>query len=60
MSQHELFWQDNEKGRYHIGLKNINSRVKLKYGDEYGLNIDSIENTKTTVTLTLPIQWEES
>lgn len=39
-----------------IGLYNINQRIRLRYGDEYGLQIESSENTGTTVTLCLPAQ----
>lgn len=37
----------------HIGLLNVNSRIKLIFGDIYGCNISSDENG-TTVTVTLP------
>lgn len=39
----------------HIGLSNINVRIKLLYGDEYGVEIDSVYNGGTTVKLILPI-----
>lgn len=37
-----------------IGLKNINSRIQLYYGDEYGISIESQENIGTTVTVQIP------
>jgi two-component system sensor histidine kinase YesM len=37
-----------------IGLKNVNERIKLFYGDEYGIEIFSELNSYTTVTITLP------
>lgn len=37
-----------------IGLYNINQRIKLFYGNDYGLKIDSRPNEGTTATLTLP------
>lgn len=37
-----------------IGLYNINQRVKLCYGNEYGMTIDSLAGSGTTVTLHLP------
>lgn len=40
----------------HIGLNNINIRLKLHYGKEYGLTIDSEENAGTKLTLHLPRQ----
>lgn len=35
----------------HVGLRNINLRLKMYYGDEYGLFIESSENKGTTVTV---------
>ncbi len=40
--------------RTQIGLVNVNQRIKLFYGNEYGIEIDSIENKFTTVTIKLP------
>lgn len=37
----------------HIGLNNINQRIKLLFGEEYGLNVDSDEHG-FTVTIQLP------
>ncbi len=36
------------------GLKNVHDRLKIYYGEPYGLNIHSIEDEGTTVTLKLP------
>ncbi|MBQ7841324.1 MAG: histidine kinase, partial [Lachnospiraceae bacterium] len=38
-----------------IGLYNTNARIKLFYGDSYGLSLSSIENEGTSVQLTLPV-----
>jgi len=38
-----------------IGLFNVNSRIKLKFGEKYGLRINSIKNFGTCVELTLPL-----
>ena len=37
-----------------IALKNINKRLKLNYGNEYGLEIFSVLNNGTSMVLTLP------
>lgn len=37
-----------------IGLYNINQRIKLCYGSEYGMTIDSVVGSGTTITLHLP------
>lgn len=39
-----------------IGLSNINKRLVLYYGKQYGIEIDSLENIGTKVTIRLPIQ----
>lgn len=39
-----------------IGLRNVNKRIKIKYGDEYGLEIQSKTNTSTKVIIRLPIE----
>lgn len=36
-----------------IGLKNIHSRLRLYYGNDYGISINSIKNRYTKVTLNL-------
>ena len=43
-----------------IGLDNIDQRIKLLYGEKYGLTVESRINEGTTVRLLLPIQREES
>jgi len=37
-----------------IGITNVNSRIKLYYGDEYGLHIDSMVGKGTVVTIVIP------
>jgi two-component system sensor histidine kinase YesM len=37
------------------GVRNVNDRIKLYYGNEYGLEIESEPNKGTTVTLTIPL-----
>lgn len=37
------------------GLKNVNERIHLSYGDEYGLTINSICGESTMITFCLPI-----
>ena len=37
-----------------IGLKNVNHRLKTKYGEEYGLTIDSKLGHGTTVKMIIP------
>lgn len=37
-----------------IGLRNVNERIRLFYGDNYGIEIDSIKGLFTKVTIKLP------
>lgn len=52
--------QQLSSGRYdtgaHLGLANINARLKLQYGEEYGLHLSSSPGDGTCVTIRLPIQ----
>jgi two-component system sensor histidine kinase YesM len=38
-----------------IGLKNIDERIKLYFGKQYGISIESQKNIGTTVSVTVPI-----
>lgn len=35
----------------HIGLRNVNARIKLLFGNEYGIKIDSEENKGTNIVI---------
>lgn len=50
----------DEKQSTSIGLYNINERLKMLYGEAYGLRITSKEGEGTTVTLCIPDKpvWE--
>ncbi len=42
----------------HIGISNVNQRIKLRYGKEYGLIINSIQGKGTEVIIEIPIKEE--
>lgn len=42
-----------------IGIYNVNERIKLNFGEQYGLNIQSVEGLYTTVEIRLPIIKEK-
>lgn len=50
---------NNEKIEEESGLKNVQKRVKLYYGEEYGLKIESTLNKGTKVTLLIPCVTKE-
>lgn len=39
-----------------IGINNVDSRLKLLYGNEFGINIKSEKNKGTTVTILVPVE----
>jgi len=41
-------------GKKNIGIRNVNSRIKLYYGEKYGLKINSKEGIGTKVTIIIP------
>lgn len=51
--------EDNEKDKLGIALLNINERIKLRFGEEYGLAIMSTPDVSTTVEIILPVILEK-
>lgn len=49
-----------ENDRTHIGINNVNQRMKLQYGEGYGIKIESRENAGTKVELRIPKSWNYS
>lgn len=42
----------------HIGIYNVHQRIQLMYGEGYGLQIESIQGSGTTVKLRLPFRQD--
>jgi two-component system sensor histidine kinase YesM len=42
-----------------IGIKNVNDRIKIYFGEEYGITIESVLDEGTTVTMRIPKLTEE-
>lgn len=38
-----------------IGIQNIDKRIKLQYGNEFGITIDSVPDIRTEVCVTIPV-----
>ena len=52
----EITEKDKKKEHFSgIGVNNVDDRLKLIYGNDYGINIESEENKGTTVTIRIPI-----
>jgi len=49
---------ENEDRKDNYGIKNINKRIKLNYGNSYGLSYRSEQGIGTTVYIKLPVQAE--
>ncbi|MFC0270401.1 sensor histidine kinase [Metabacillus herbersteinensis] len=39
-----------------IGMKNIDERIKLSFGEKYGLRIENLSETGTAITIVLPFK----
>lgn len=50
---------DIDSAQKSIGLINIQERIHLKYGKEYGLTVNSSETEGTRITLRIPTRYEE-
>ncbi|SKA98091.1 two-component system, sensor histidine kinase YesM [Caloramator quimbayensis] len=50
----EYIKPDDDEKKIGIALINVNNRIKLLFGEEYGINIYSKENVGTDVEITLP------
>lgn len=47
-------------GRVSIGIRNVNERIKLIYGNQYGLSIICEENKETAAIIRIPLDgWRE-
>ena len=45
----------NENGT-HIGMQNVHQRIRLRYGENYGLELDSASGVGTRVKIRIPIE----
>lgn len=43
-----------------LGIHNVNERIKLIFGKEYGLTIKPISDGKTASTITIPYEYEQT
>ncbi|MBD2867015.1 sensor histidine kinase [Paenibacillus arenilitoris] len=39
-----------------IGIRNVNDRIKLEYGPEYGISLDSVPDSGVKVSVSLPLR----
>ncbi|MBB6513766.1 two-component system sensor histidine kinase YesM [Gracilibacillus halotolerans] len=58
------YLQQIKQGNYEpkgtgLGLRNINDRIKILFGEEYGLTINSEKGVGTFITIRIPIEGEK-
>lgn len=53
-SLRERLKSHNENDDSHIGLVNVNERIRLHYGEQYGICLNSVLGEGTTITITMP------
>jgi len=46
------------ESRQSIGIENVNRRIKLFYGDDYGLKIESEKGKFTRIIVSIPVNNE--
>ena len=63
MTTQECEMLNRQAGRHHaledskhLGLQNVNERIKIMFGNNYGIRIFSRENDGTSVVVTLPFR----
>ena len=48
--------EENKKNNFSgIGINNVHERIQMNFGEQYGLQIESVPNLYTTIEITLPI-----
>lgn len=53
----EAIGRDEDKARSgHIALVNVNNRIRLLFGEQYGLRVSSIKGVGTRVAINLPVR----
>ena len=45
--------------QYSIGLSNVHQRIRILFGEPYGLTIESVPNVKTVVSIRMPAMRKE-
>jgi len=57
--QRGLLQLDHTSDRSAFALYNVNDRIRLTYGEEYGVSVDSLPEKGTTVVITHPLIREK-
>ncbi|MDO4276493.1 MAG: histidine kinase [Eubacteriales bacterium] len=46
---------NENKRRDHVGIKNVSERIRLNYGEKYGIRIESSADSGTIISIRLPL-----
>ena len=57
---HQSEMEEHTGGAEHIGLLNVHRRIRLAYGDRYGIDITSVSGEGTKVVISLPLRQTET
>ena len=57
---HQSEMEEHAGGAEHIGLLNVHRRIRLAYGDRYGIDITSVSGEGTKVVISLPLRQTET
>ena len=57
---HQSEMEEHAGGTEHIGLLNVHRRIRLAYGDRYGIDITSVSGEGTKVVISLPLRQTET
>ena len=58
--QIEAIFQRRADGKSGIGIKNVNDRLKIWFGEKYGITIESVPDEGTRVYVRMPKVREEA
>lgn len=56
---HEKITDNRQVGGEIFGLSNVNERIQLKFGKEYGIVVDSVLDQGTEIVVKLPMPFDE-
>lgn len=59
MPDHELYKGNKTEGKKGFALRNVHQRLRILYGETYGLYFDKSFKDGTLIEIRLPFQWEE-
>ena len=60
MDNETYFRSMENKGKKSIGIENVNRRIKLLYGEEYTLRLESVPGEFTKVIVQIPYSKSDS